>query len=235
MTPQERALLEDFLDKLASVRGVDKDGEADALIRQRAGSQPDALYLTIQRALLLEQALEGSQQRIAALQQQVADLEAAARGPAKSSGSFLGGLLGGDLWGRPSAPASPPAATLGSRIGQGAAGRRPLAPPASASAQPMGSGMGNFLGNAAAAAAGVAGGMFLFNGIQHLLGDNGAAATPSAGDAAASAAETPVAHAGDHVGDPAHRESDAAQDHDAAAQDDGWFDEGGSFSDDDLI
>ena len=47
MTPQERTLLEDFLSKLARVQGVDKDPDADALIRQQAARQPDALYLSL--------------------------------------------------------------------------------------------------------------------------------------------------------------------------------------------
>ena len=79
MTPQERTLLEDFLSKLARVQGVDKDPDADALIRQQAARQPDALYLVIQRSLLQEQALEASQARIQALEKQVGQLQDAAR------------------------------------------------------------------------------------------------------------------------------------------------------------
>ena len=121
MTPQERALLDNFLDRLAGVQGMDKDPEADALIRQRAAGQPDALYLSIQRALLLEHALEGAQARIAALEQQVSELQAASRQQqeARPARSFLGGLLGGDAWGKAPARAAPAGGSMiGSEIGQ---------------------------------------------------------------------------------------------------------------------
>ncbi|GAA0514938.1 MAG: DUF2076 domain-containing protein [Pigmentiphaga sp.] len=189
MTPQERALLDNFLDRLAGVRGMDKDPEADALIRHRAAGQPDALYLSIQRALLLEHALEGAQARIAALEQQVGELQAASRQQqeARPARSFLGGLLGGDGWGKaPARPAPAGGSMIGSDIGQRPE-YRPAAPAAPyAGAPAAGGAMGSFLGNAAATAAGVAGGMFLFNGIEHLLGGGAGQAAHLAGNAPAS-------------------------------------------------
>ena len=126
MTPQERTLLEDFLSKLARVQGVDKDPDADALIRQQAARQPDALYLVIQRSLLQEQALEASQARIQALEKQVGQLQDAARAatpapaPAPAPRSFLGSLSASG-WGRSPEPApavpEPAAARPGSLIG----------------------------------------------------------------------------------------------------------------------
>ena len=47
MTPQERTLLEDFLSKLARVQGVDKDPDADALIRQQAARPVSYTHLTL--------------------------------------------------------------------------------------------------------------------------------------------------------------------------------------------
>lgn len=191
MTPQERALLDNFLDRLAGVQGMDKDPEADALIRQRAAGQPDALYLSIQRALLLEQGLEGAQARIAALEGQVGELQAVSRQQqeARPARSFLGGLLGGDAWGKAPERAAPSGGSMiGSAIGQRLESR-PAAPAASyAGAQPQatGGGAGSFLGNAAATAAGVAGGMFLFNGIEHLMGGGAGQAAHLAGSAPAS-------------------------------------------------
>src|SRR5438876_1944612 len=70
MTPQERQSLQEFLGQLAQVRGTVKDPEAAALIAQAAAENPDALYLTVQRAILLEQALNAAKAQITQLQTQ---------------------------------------------------------------------------------------------------------------------------------------------------------------------
>ncbi|OVZ64778.1 hypothetical protein CDO44_00795 [Pigmentiphaga sp. NML080357] len=233
MTPHERTLLEDFLNKLAGVQGVDKDAEADALIRQQAARQPDALYLTIQRALLLEHALADAKARIAELQQKIDDLEA--RPPAKSSGSFLGGLLGGDAWGRSSRREEASSGPLiGSRLGQraGLPVGNPGAPQSYAQS-PAAGGMGSFLGNAAATAAGVAGGMFLFNGIEHLLGGGANAAAQAAGNAPVS--ETITENITNNYGTDAGQDGTGDLQADASQDGDGWLDEGDSFGDDDFV
>jgi hypothetical protein len=153
MTPQEQQLLEDFLQRLAAVRGVAKDAQADALIRQRLADQPDALYLLVQRSLLQQQALDNAKAQIAQLQAQLGG---------QGGGSFLGGQAG--AWGQPqpsAPPPMPPQAAPGWRerlFGGGAPAPQPAA------AAP------SFLASAATTAAGVAGGMFLFNGIESLLG-----------------------------------------------------------------
>src|ERR1700761_8795295 len=72
MTPQERALLENFLTRLTQVRGTSKDPEAERMIAQAAEQQPDAMYLAVQRALLVGQALEQAKARIAELEQAAA-------------------------------------------------------------------------------------------------------------------------------------------------------------------
>ena len=173
MTPQEQQLLDDFLGRLAGVDSVAKDAQADALIRQRLAGRPDAPYLLVQRALLLERALEVARQQIAQLQQQAAARDGAAAG----GGSFLGGAQPPDIaFGRGGAspgygPAAPvaaaptPAPSWRDRLFGGAAA--PAAPAAAAAAGP------SFLGQAARTAAGVAGGMFLFNGLENLMGQHG--------------------------------------------------------------
>jgi len=60
LNPQERALLQEFLQRLIQIRGIEKDPHADALIAQAVAQQPDAAYLLVQRALLLEQALDAA-------------------------------------------------------------------------------------------------------------------------------------------------------------------------------
>lgn len=153
MTPQEQQLLDDFLLRLAAASGVAKDPQADALIHQRLAGQPDALYLLVQRSLLQQHALDSAKAQIAQLQAQVAAQQ--------GGGSFLGGQP--SAWGAtpppipPQAQPQPAAPSWKDRLfGSGA--------PAQPSAAP------SFLASAATTAAGVAGGMFLFDGIENLLG-----------------------------------------------------------------
>jgi len=154
MTPQEQQLLDDFLQRLVAAGSVAKDAQADALIRQRLAAQPDALYLLVQRSLLQQQALDGAKAQIAQLQAQLASQQ--------GGGSFLGGQPS-PAWG-----AVPPPMPQQPQPQQTAPGWRERlfggAPAQAAPAAP------SFLSQAATTAAGVAGGMFLFDGIENLLG-----------------------------------------------------------------
>ncbi|QHI98795.1 DUF2076 family protein [Xylophilus rhododendri] len=172
MTPQEHTLLDTFLARLQAAGPVAKDAEADALIRSRLEGHPDAGYLLVQRCLLVERALAEANTQIAALRQQA---------QASGGGSFLGGGVPEGFGRQPSQAynpeprwdarqdAPPPQAPVQAQpqgwrdrlFGGGAAQQA-----APAAAGP------SFLGTAATTAAGVAGGMFLFNGIEHLLGGN---------------------------------------------------------------
>ncbi|MBV8158098.1 MAG: DUF2076 family protein [Dyella sp.] len=153
MTPQEQQLLEDFLQRLVNAGGVAKDPQADALIRQHLAGQPDALYLLVQRSLLQQQALENAKAHIAQLQSQVSSQQ--------NGGSFLGGQQ--PAWGA-TPPAYPPqqsAPAAAPSWRDRLFGSAPAQPPAAAP---------SFLSQAATTAAGVAGGMFLFEGIENLMG-----------------------------------------------------------------
>lgn len=153
MTPQEQQLIEEFIQRLTSVQGVaGKDLDAERLIRQRLADHPDAMYLLVQRCLLQQQALENAKNEIARLQSQTGN---------QSGGSFLAGGSQQSDWGRPATPVAASA--------QMAAG--PSAAQPSAAAAP--SKVPSFLSSAATTAAGVAGGMFLFEGIESLLGGHG--------------------------------------------------------------
>src|SRR4029453_17567042 len=94
MTPQENQLLQDFLAQLTRAQVVTKDPDAQALIARALAKQPDAAYLLVQRALLLEQALKQAQAEIAQLQEQ--------------GSSFIGG---GGTWNQ-SPPPAPGAASV---------------------------------------------------------------------------------------------------------------------------
>ncbi len=156
MIPQERQVLQDFLNQLVQVRGLAKDPEAQAMIAHALAQQPDAPYLVVQRALLLDQALNSARQEIATLQNQV-------RANPQGSGSFLDA----NAWGN--------SGTM--RPGYSAQPATPAPQQYQTPAQPQAAGpgflrggMGGMLGTMAATAAGVAGGAFLFQGIEHLMG-----------------------------------------------------------------
>src|SRR5689334_21182838 len=101
MVPQERDLITTLLTRLKSTAGQPKDPEADTLIRQAMVETPDAPYYLVQTVLIQDLSLHQAQNRIAELEKQLADAQAAAAKPT----SFLGGLFGS------SQPATPPAAS----------------------------------------------------------------------------------------------------------------------------
>ena len=166
MSPQESQALQDFLNQLTQARGIAKDPQADALIASAVAQQPDAAYLLVQRALLMDQALNAAKAQIANLQSQVQAAQAPARG-------FLDPA---NTWGNSAAPTSRPVAAAPYQqppMQQApAAYQSPLQAPAVAPGF-FGGGIGNVLGSVATTAAGVAGGAFLFQGIEHLMGNGG--------------------------------------------------------------
>lgn len=154
MNTQEREKLTRFLQQLTQAQAAQKDGEADALIREACLRQPDAAYLLVQRAMLLDHAVQDAQAQVARLQEELSQTRA---------GNSGGGFLDANAWGnsavtRPAPTAQAPA----------------LAPSPAAAPAPSAWGSG-MLGNIATTAAGVVAGGFLFQGIEHLLGNHGAA------------------------------------------------------------
>jgi uncharacterized protein len=187
MTPQERSLLESFLAQLVQVRSVNKDPEAQRLIEQAVEQQPDATYLVVQRALLLNQALEQAKARIAALEQAETGRDRGFLDPSASGwGNQSSGPASGQVAGYRGQPASAPAyagtpqggapqyaPAYGVPPGYGPAFGAPPGYAPAYGAPPMGGGFSSFLGQAAATAAGVAGGEFLFQGIENMFGHHG--------------------------------------------------------------
>jgi hypothetical protein len=167
MSPQDSQLLQDFLNQLVQARGIPKDPEAEAMINRAVAQQPDAAYLLVQRALLMQQALNNAKAEIAALQSQ-------ARGAQQGTPAFLDP----NAWGntgtsRPSAsqPAPMAAPPYQPQYQQPGPGSFQAQAPGNAGGFLRGGG-GGMLGNIAATAAGVAGGAFLFQGLEHLLGNH---------------------------------------------------------------
>ena len=73
MNTEEKRLLTEFLDQLKGIHGIQKDEEAQRLIKEASDAQPDALYLLVQKSLLQDQALNGAKAQIASLQRELAE------------------------------------------------------------------------------------------------------------------------------------------------------------------
>ncbi|MDD5036732.1 MAG: DUF2076 family protein [Methylococcaceae bacterium] len=168
MNPQEHNQLSQFLKQLSEAHVGEKNTEADTLIRAAVAKQPDAAYLLVQRAMLMEQALNNAKAQIAQLQTQIQNPQT------NNRGNFLGG---GNPWAQPTDNGTSAAAVPG-------AGNYQIpraAPAAPAAPAPVSSGAGSFLGSIATTAAGVVAGGFLFQGIENLLGHHASPASPWGG------------------------------------------------------
>ena len=193
MSPQEIQMLQNFLDQLVQVQGVNKDPVALAMINAAVGKQADSSYLLVQRALLLDQAMANANSQIASLQADLREQKAlnaalSSNATTTSSANFLDPAVSG--WGNsaPSRPLNLPPARNMNDYPSGATSvtGMPLpAYPAMAAApiqpvqyvQPVSSGFfggntGSVLGTVATTAAGVAAGAFLYEGISHMFGEN---------------------------------------------------------------
>ena len=160
MSPSDAQMLHDFLGQLVQARGVKKDPEADALIRRAVEQQPDAAYLLVQRALLMEQALNSARARISALENQV------------QAGQERGGGFLDHVWGRGRSQTAPAPQHY-----------QHAHHPSYQHAFPGSYGRGSgFLGTMAATAAGVAAGSFLFHGLDNLFHDHDGGQHLLAGD-----------------------------------------------------
>ena len=151
MTIQEKTMLTDFLVKLTSVKNINKDAEADALIKQAMVYQPDAGYVLVQNMLLMQHHLTELNARVAQLENQLSNSPAP-----QNSGSFLGAQ-------------SQNAVKSYFSGGQPQQSQQAYAQPQYAPPQ-QSSGFGSFLQSAGTTAVGVAGGMFLYEGVSSLFG-----------------------------------------------------------------
>ncbi|MDQ2898200.1 MAG: DUF2076 domain-containing protein [Acidobacteriota bacterium] len=161
MTPQERQLLESLATRIASTPVPEKDRDAEDLIRQRIGSNPNALYILTQTTLIQDMALQHANSQIQELQQRLArQSEGGSSQEDHPRQSFLGRLFGAGGYAggyAGSSYAAPAPQTMSSGVPSG------IAP-----------GIGSsFLRSAATTAAGVAAGALAFEGIEALLGRHG--------------------------------------------------------------
>jgi hypothetical protein len=233
MTPDERQMIQGLFDRMRQQGAVDKDRDAEALIRDAVRQNPDAAYMLVQTALVQEMVMQQSQERIQELEARVQQLEApTARPQQQSSGSFLGGLFGGGA--RPAAvpPTGPAVGRQSGGFGAAPMAGRPSSPWGSAPGaqmqggapmQQQAAGGGGFMKSAMATAAGVAGGMLVAGAISNMLKGDTAQASP----ASQAGANDP---AGAYDANQGYQDdNDAAGSYDAAQEDAGGYDDGGSW------
>ena len=189
MTPEERNLVIELFDRLATLEDAQRDPDAERLIRDGLRQAPNATYALVQTVLVQDEALKRADTRIRELE------GSAGADTTPRDTSFLGGMrdsLFGKREGRGSVPSVRPAEPTPGvspawRTGSPAVG--PMgAPTAGPLAAPMAGG-GSFLGTAAAAAAGVIGGSLLLDSFRSMMGHRGgaqAAFDPTGGASGAS-------------------------------------------------
>jgi hypothetical protein len=172
MTPQEQDMIGGLIDRVQKTQLAEKDVDAEQMLQQGLGANPDSLYILAQTVLVQKYALEQAQ---AQLTQAKAQIEQMQQHPEpKHATSFLGSLLG-----RNDTPAPPPPPPP-SQQGYPPLAYPPYAPVGYGAPQygaPMGmGGGGGFFQGALQTAAGVAAGALAFEGVESLMHGFGHAA-----------------------------------------------------------
>jgi hypothetical protein len=169
MTPQEQEMIGDLIDRVQKTQLTEKDMDAEQMLQQGLGKNPDALYILAQTVLVQKYALEQAQAQLAQAKAQIEQMQQ--RPEPKHATSFLGSLLGRNEEPAPPPPPPPPPQ-------QGYAPPQPGYAPAQSYPQyvPVGGGYGappmgggGFLRNAMQTATGVAAGALAFEGIESLM------------------------------------------------------------------
>ena len=168
MTPQEQEMIGDLIDRVQKTQLAEKDMDAEQMLQQGMGRNPDALYILAQTVLVQKYALEQAQAQLTEAKAQVEQMQQ--HPEPKHASSFLGNLLG-----RNDAPAPPPPPPQGwSAVPAYPQSAPPVGYPQYGA--PMGMGGGGFLQGAMQTAAGVAAGALAFEGIESLMHGFGHAA-----------------------------------------------------------
>jgi uncharacterized protein len=163
MTPQEQEMLGGLIDRVQKTQLAEKDMDAEQMLQQGLGQNPDSLYILAQTVLVQKYALEQAQAQLAQARAQMQHPEP------KHATSFLGSLLGRN---DPPPPPPPPQAYPPQTYPQYA----PVGGyPQYGAPTGMGGG-GGFLQGAMQTAAGVAAGALAFEGIESLMHGFGHAA-----------------------------------------------------------
>jgi hypothetical protein len=182
MTPQERKLVDDLFERLATLERNPREPDAEDAIRAGLRKAPNAAYALVQTVLLQEEALRQANDRIAELQSADAPQQ-------QENGGFLESMRDAVFGGGNTRSSVPPVGggrPMGVPPGFQRAGdpyQAQGAPSPQAPEPARGGAGGSFLGTAAAAAAGVIGGSLLMNSLGGMFG-GGQAKAQGLGDVA---------------------------------------------------
>jgi uncharacterized protein len=171
MTPEERNLVTELFERLASLETNPRDPAAERAIIEGLRQAPNAVYSLVQTVLVQDEALKRADAHIRELEEQEQQQQQ------QQNTSFLGGLRDQVLGRRddtragsvPSVRPGSPGGGISSAWRNTGAPAQP-AQPAQAFEPAPHAGGGSFLGTAAAAAAGVVGGSLLMSGIHSMMG-----------------------------------------------------------------
>ena len=192
MTPEEQQMIQGLIDRVNQSRIAQKDHDAEQLLQQNLGRNPDAIYILAQTVIVQDYALRQAQRQLAEVRQQLDQLRQQQAQPQQHT-SFLGNLLGHKD--SPAAPPPPPVRTSSqppqtyapqiyaqqqSPTYAPVPGYAPAAP--SSFGVPTPAAGGGFLQGAMQTAAGVAAGALAFEGIESLMHGFGHAAGYGAAD-----------------------------------------------------
>jgi hypothetical protein len=106
MTPEERKLVTDLFDRLATVEDAQRDPDAERLMKDGLRQAPNALYALVQTVLVQDEALKRADGRIRELEQTLDDIDQQQQPPPRDT-SFLGGVRDSLLGRRGSVPSVP--------------------------------------------------------------------------------------------------------------------------------
>jgi hypothetical protein len=169
MTPQEQEMIGDLIDRVQKTQLAEKDMDAEQMLKQGMGQNPDALYILAQTVLVQKYALDQAQTQLAQAKAQIEQMQQ--HPEPKHASSFLGNLLGRNDAPVPPPPPPPQGWSTVPAYPQSAP---PLGYPQYGA--PMGMGGGGFLQGALQTAAGVAAGALAFEGVESLMHGFGHAA-----------------------------------------------------------
>ncbi len=196
MTPQERRLVDELFEKLATLETQPREADAEQAIMSGLRKAPNATYSLVQTVLLQDEALRRLNERVRELESRQDEQ------PQQSGGGFLDSmrdtLFGGGARPRSSVPpvggsgdrpmGLPPSfgggnPTAAGYPGQGYPGQGAPQQGGGAPQQPgPQQGGGSFLGTAAAAAVGTIGGAMLMNSLGGMFGQKPGGTATSAAD-----------------------------------------------------